>query len=99
MTNNAKKLNTNFPVQMQGGALLVIIGMMAQKATQIEMVLQIAEAAGAETEHLEEALLTLDEAGKSLSNQAVDIFGRDYVLKIVRDSMRFNAEVVDGTLN
>lgn len=98
MDDTQKKLNKEYAITIQGGSLLLIIGMLASKAAQLDIVAQIAQDAGIKNSDTATTLAVIDTIGSAISEQAVKIFGREYVAQILSNGFDFDAYSAE-TLN
>lgn len=88
MDGLTEKLNKEYEIKMQGGSLLVILKLLIDKLAGMSIALDLAEQIGVEVDpgemkHLEELARAVDAIGHNLTADAVKIFGRDYIDKVL----------------
>ena len=84
MTPSEKKLNKEYQITIQGGSILVLIKLLLDKVSGIEVALDMADKIGMKlddetTQLAQESLKAVDAIGHNLMHEARKIFGDDYL--------------------
>ena len=94
MNDIEKKLNAAYPIQMQGGAILLLIRIVSDKMERLLATEKLAEALGIDIpEEITEMMTAMNSVGSNLVQDAKVIFGHEYLDKLFTDWEQADASV------
>lgn len=77
-----EKLNKVYPVEIQGGSIIILLKILSTEVARMEVMAELSKASGVDLGVSDRLMAALDAIGNNLMKDAEKIFGRDYLVKV-----------------